>query len=359
MNMWTCLRDWVRVIVAALVGMTLAEVTLVMALVPWRRPVPWGIMGYALALGSVACAGGVLWECLRRRPFERAIAEHLATPDMIAGFSTPVGATTEQRLVADLMGAYARQAAAERGAAAAQQRQSQTFATEFAHQMKTPLSVMVWIESALRERCTSADVEIHDLLEQWETEREALDQAVALWIETARISSFAADARMETIALSPFLRDVVNAHQARWIHARLFPRLELSPPSVTITTDKKWLRFCCDQLLRNAFQYAAPGPDDPERPLVIRVTAQPHEVALAVQDFGVGIPASDQSRVFEAFFTGRNGREYPRSTGLGLYLVREAAARLGWTVDLTSTVGMGTTVTLVVPTARYHSPIRL
>ena len=48
-------------------------------------------------------------------------------------------------------------------------------------------------------------------------------------------------------------------------------------------------------------------------------------------------------RVFEQGYTGENGREQQRATGLGLYLCREALTRLGHSIRLDSTPGQGTT----------------
>jgi signal transduction histidine kinase len=51
--------------------------------------------------------------------------------------------------------------------------------------------------------------------------------------------------------------------------------------------------------------------------------------------------------VFQPYFTGENGRRYPESTGMGLYLVREICGRLHHKVELDSKVGEGTSVRIV------------
>jgi signal transduction histidine kinase len=55
------------------------------------------------------------------------------------------------------------------------------------------------------------------------------------------------------------------------------------------------------------------------------------------------------SRVFDKGFTGSNGRRNVASTGLGLYLVRKLADRIGLGVSISSIVGEGTIVTIVFP----------
>src|SRR5699024_616437 len=64
---------------------------------------------------------------------------------------------------------------------------------------------------------------------------------------------------------------------------------------------------------------------------------------LAITDYGVGIPSHDQKRIFQAFYTGDNGRKFRESTGMGLYLAKEAADYLGHRIEMESTVNVGTT----------------
>ncbi len=64
-------------------------------------------------------------------------------------------------------------------------------------------------------------------------------------------------------------------------------------------------------------------------------------------DFGVGIPKTDKRRVFDPFYTGENGRKFRESTGMGLYLTKEAALHLGHRIELDSVVGEGTTFRII------------
>ena len=63
----------------------------------------------------------------------------------------------------------------------------------------------------------------------------------------------------------------------------------------------------------------------------------------------MGIPAADVGRVFDKGFTGENGRRFARSTGMGLYLVRELCEKMGVNVWIESEKDVGTTVCLSFP----------
>jgi PAS domain S-box-containing protein len=75
-------------------------------------------------------------------------------------------------------------------------------------------------------------------------------------------------------------------------------------------------------------------------------------VALSVRDTGVGIPADILPRVFEPFFT---TKEVSKGTGLGLSQVYGFAQQMGGYVQITSELGVGTTITLYLPRSR-HAP---
>ena len=68
--------------------------------------------------------------------------------------------------------------------------------------------------------------------------------------------------------------------------------------------------------------------------------------ALCVADTGIGVAPEDLPRIFEPGFTGYNGREDKRASGLGLYLCRRVCGNLGHTISVESEPGKGTTVRL-------------
>ena len=98
------------------------------------------------------------------------------------------------------------------------------------------------------------------------------------------------------------------------------------------------------QLLQNAARYRGENP-------VITLSGKRlgRQVQLAVQDNGIGIPAHELPRVFDRGFTGKNGRSRGGSTGMGLYLCKRLADALEIGLQIQSTEGTGTCVTLTFP----------
>ena len=103
------------------------------------------------------------------------------------------------------------------------------------------------------------------------------------------------------------------------------------------------------QVLTNSLKYT------PEGGQITVFLREP--LVLSIGDTGVGIPAEDLPRVFERGFTGQAGRrgcEGEKSTGIGLYLCKQACDKLKHKVSITSTSGKGTTVTFDLRRERYE-----
>lgn len=77
-------------------------------------------------------------------------------------------------------------------------------------------------------------------------------------------------------------------------------------------------------------------------------------VTLTVRDNGCGISVADIGRIFDKGFTGENGRTHAKSTGIGLYLVRQLCEKMGLAVQASSTPGSWTAIDIIFPTNRMH-----
>ena len=117
-------------------------------------------------------------------------------------------------------------------------------------------------------------------------------------------------------------------------------------PMPRVVSDRLAVEQILSNLIENATKYLHPG-----RPGRIAVTAERHagRVAIAVTDNGRGIAPADHQRVFDLFR--RSGAQDQPGEGIGLAHVRALAYRLGGTIDLTSTLGQGSTFRLILPAA--------
>ena len=145
------------------------------------------------------------------------------------------------------------------------------------------------------------------------------------------------DLVFEQVALDQVIKEVLKKYALFFAQKGL--RVEFVDLDAKVTTDKKWLIFILEQLIFNAIKYTNTGT----------ITFSFNGDHLAIKDTGIGIKAQDIPRVFDKGFTGYNGRQDQRASGLGLYLSQKVATKLGCKLELTSKVGQGTTVKVYFP----------
>lgn len=119
--------------------------------------------------------------------------------------------------------------------------------------------------------------------------------------------------------------------------------LDIQPRLPHITTSRLYLEEILQNFLTNAIKYTKTGS----------VTLIGHKarggVYFAVRDTGIGISKSDQRHIFEKFYRSEDYRTRETSgTGLGLYVTRKLAGKMGVTIDFESRLNHGSTFSFVV-----------
>lgn len=123
-----------------------------------------------------------------------------------------------------------------------------------------------------------------------------------------------------------------------------------------VCTDSKWLGFIIEQLISNAVKYSKDGGSVRIYTLHgsdgIKKNSKEDSLQLVIEDTGIGISEEDIPRIMERGFTGYNGRLDKKSSGIGLYLCRKAADRLGFVITFDASYKNGTRVVIDM-TQRY------
>ena len=194
--------------------------------------------------------------------------------------------------------------------------------TTWIHQIKTPISVMQMILQ--RE-----DTEEHRELA---AELFRIEQYAQMALGYVRLDSSSRDLVIKELDLDEVIRQSVRRYAAQFIRRKLL--LKYSGTDVRVLSDEKWLGFIIEQFLSNAVKYTESG--------CVEISVSDEKI-LAVKDTGIGIAKEDIPRIFEKGFTGYNGRENSKSTGLGLYLCKRTADMLGHKIWVQSEIGQEST----------------
>ena len=191
------------------------------------------------------------------------------------------------------------------------------------HQIKAPIAVM---NVLLQQEDTETNQNL-------KAELFRVEQYVEMVLGYLRLESPSSDYVIRNYALDDIVRQAVRKFASQFIRRKL--RLEYTPLNVSVITDEKWLLFVIEQVLSNALKYTRSGS--------VSITLEAPKT-LCIRDTGIGIAPEDLPRVFEKGYTGSNGRTDKRATGIGLYLCRRILAKLGHSITIVSTPGVGTTV---------------
>ncbi|MDE6319222.1 MAG: sensor histidine kinase [Lachnospiraceae bacterium] len=206
------------------------------------------------------------------------------------------------------------------------------YVEQWVHEIKTPIT-------AAKLVCENIDSDTRRKLSQ---ELEQIDAHVERALFYARSENPEKDFIIRKTVLTTICDRAIQTHRTLLIQNGV--RVETENLDEIVYTDGKWVTFMIGQLLQNAARYRSAEP-------VIMMSAKKlgRQVQLTVQDNGIGIPAHELTRVFDRGFTGRNGRNRGGSTGMGLYLCKRLADAMEIGLQMQSTVGKGTCVTLTFP----------
>lgn len=130
--------------------------------------------------------------------------------------------------------------------------------------------------------------------------------------------------------------------------------VDIEVEDIAVVTDSKWCRFIIRQLLTNAVKYGLLGSS-------IRIStsiAPSGNIILSIKDEGPGIPAHDLPRIFDKGFTGGAGRIQNAATGLGLYLAKIVAGKIGIALEAFSEPEPGTMMKMTFPSKNPFESIR-
>jgi len=224
-----------------------------------------------------------------------------------------------------------------------EKRDHQDFITSWIHEVKVPIAAA----RLLMENSHGRTVE--SLVDKFEDELDKIENYVEQALYYSRIDSFSKDYLITEVALDQIVKNSVKKYAKSFINKQI--HFHMDDMEQIVHTDSKWLGFIIDQVFSNSLKYTGEGGG-----ISVQFEADRKEKRLLIQDTGIGIKPEDISRVFEKGFTGSIGRNHAKSTGIGLYLAKQMALKLGHDLSIQSEEGKYTRVIIHFPKIRnyYH-----
>lgn len=214
-----------------------------------------------------------------------------------------------------------------------QYREYRDFLDTWVHEIKTPItSARLIVENEKNPVTLKIDDELRKI-----------DHYVELVLYYARSSDVEKDFKVEKTTLKELVSMALRNYSKTLIQAG--GHIEMEDLDIPICADKKSCAFVIGQIISNAMKYR-------QEYFVLSFSAhiEKNRICLVIQDNGIGISDADLPRVFEKGFTGKNGRSFSKSTGIGLYLCKRLCDKMNVELSIDSIWGRGTAVTVNFPT---------
>lgn len=213
------------------------------------------------------------------------------------------------------------------------QKDYKEYIESWVHEIKIPIT-------SAKLLCENNKSEITDKIED---EVEEINNFVEQVLFYARLDNVSNDFMIRKVDLAEVIRNVLSRNKKMMIQNNM--RVEVKNINLEAFTDEKWLEFILNQIIINSIKYKK----EKDAVVYIEVAEQKDNVILQVKDNGIGIKKSEIDRIFDKGFTGTNGRNSKRSTGIGLYLCKRLSKELGMEITAQSVENEYTTIKLIIP----------
>ena len=221
----------------------------------------------------------------------------------------------------------------------------QRFIADASHELRTPLAVLRG-ETEVALGKTRTVEEYQQSLALIQDEAESLSRIVEdLFILARQPISTRAALHTERVSLNDAVRDCARAAQVLALRKGVRLKLENDPPPLVLNGDEELIKRMILNLLDNAVKYTPAGGE-----ILLALARENGNAEIVVRDTGMGIPETDQSRVFDRFFRVDKARARAMGgAGLGLSIAQWIVAAHGGEISVASTPGQGSTFTVVLP----------
>lgn len=228
---------------------------------------------------------------------------------------------------------------------------NKNFVSMVSHEFRTPLtSIQSTAELLLTfsDRFTADD--INKRVERIHQSSVRMDQLIEDVLTIGKLEANNSFVNNEEFKLSAVLNDTIELLRMGELSGRNV-QIEGLTNEPTMLCDVRLVELIFRNILENAGKYSSTDTS-----IEIKVEFSENNVQLECKDHGIGIPEEEQKHIFESFKRATN-TEGIKGTGLGLAIVKKSVDRLNGSIDLSSEMGVGTTISLTLPikSARINS----
>lgn len=220
------------------------------------------------------------------------------------------------------------------------------FVSIAAHQIKTPVTSILTASEALTNESQVLPDKERELAHMIKTSAQKLNDFMSFLLSATRSETGNTKFHLTSFGLKELTQEVITTLHTDIDAKGVAVEIMMEPTELPLVySDPEVLRQVIQNFLSNAIRYSHQGGK-----IEIKMTLRGMTIEYAVKDFGIGIPASVQNRVFGKFFRADNAKkEVPEGIGLGLSFTKSLVESWGGQVWFESKEGEGSTFYVTIP----------
>lgn len=224
------------------------------------------------------------------------------------------------------------------------------FISVVSHELRTPITIAEGSLSNLEFMMERTDVPQSVLRENIKMSHDQvlfLARMVNDLSTLSRAERGVADAA-EEISMDELVQDLFKEYAPQAEAKGLRFNLDVEPQLGEVSASRLYLKELLQNFITNAIKYTKEG-----EVTLIAKKLKGNKLELAVKDTGIGMSKSDQAHIFEKFWRSEDYRTRETGgTGLGLYVARKLAKKLGIEIEMTSRLNHGSTFKFIIATSK-------
>ncbi|MFA6106626.1 MAG: MASE3 domain-containing protein [Patescibacteria group bacterium] len=220
------------------------------------------------------------------------------------------------------------------------------FISMASHQLRTPLtSIGLSVELLIRGIYDGLDDRYQGYLKEIHGSTRRMTELISALLNVSRIEMGTFAIKFEFLEITGLVSRILEELNEQFANKNLVLEKSYAPEPLEANFDPNIFRIIFENIATNAIRYTPAGGK-----ITVGVGKKNNKIVISVKDTGYGIPPEDQEKIFLKSFRSEAAKKISSDgTGLGLYIARSVAERVGAGISVESAVGQGSTFYFTVP----------
>ena len=281
------------------------------------------LAGVILLWSLLLFSSVLVYTNLKEKKKHELFQTFITNPDVINEERLVRAVSQQEGEQIQLLASVLRNSQLSMGNLAEELRDYEEYVESWAHEAKTPLSLLTMIlDNRVDEIPSDIQMKLDYICSQFQED-------ITQMLYYARLKSSTKDYRFEELNLQYLLEEVLTDYAPLLEEKQFTVQNEIG--AETVFTDRRGFQFILGQIISNAIKYSTDAPM-----LIISLDRTVSEIVLSITDNGIGVKDYDLPYIFQKGFTGDSTDSRNKATGMGLYLTKKMADDLNLKLDVES-----------------------